>query len=148
MVDIVSAERRSAMMARIRGRDTKPEIAVRSMLHRMGYRFRLHDSRLPGTPDLVMPGRKTAVFVHGCFWHRHSCKLAYTPKSRTDFWLAKFEQTRRRDRNAIREIRKAGWLPVIVWECELRDAGKLGARLRCEIEQRQKNSERAWSAES
>ena len=99
MTDILSKERRSWNMSRIRGSDTKPELLVRSLLHRMGYRFRLHRKDLPGRPDIVLPKYRTVIFVHGCFWHRHKgCKYAYTPKSRTDFWQNKFQGTVERDK--------------------------------------------------
>lgn len=120
MADRITQERRSWNMAQIRDRDTKPEIAVRSMLHRLGFRFRLHRSDLPGNPDIVLPKYKTVVLVHGCFWHRHrNCKYAYTPKSRTEFWETKFARNVERDLEVRRELRKLGWKVVVVWECQL-----------------------------
>jgi len=117
-------------MSRIRGSDTRPEVAVRSMLHRLGLRFRLHRKDLPGKPDIVLPGRQTVIFVHGCFWHRHSgCRYAYKPKSREVFWREKFSQNVERDRRNQHALRSAGWRVVIVWECELREPEKLRLRL-------------------
>ena len=106
-------------MSRIRGKDTTPELAVRSALHRLGYRFRLHRRDLPGRPDIVLPKYGTVIFVHGCFWHRHArCKYAYTPKSRVEFWHHKFQQNVERDRRVQRELRRLGWKVIVVWECE------------------------------
>lgn len=122
MTDTLTRERRSWNMSRIQGKDTKPELALRSLLHRNGYRFRLHDRRLPGSPDIVLPKHRTAIFVNGCFWHRHEgCSKAYTPASRTDFWKAKFEATVARDAKKISELRTQGWNVLTVWECELQD---------------------------
>jgi len=119
VTDRLSRERRSWNMSRIRGRDTGPELLVRSALHRAGYRFRLHRKDLPGRPDVVLPKYRTIVFVHGCFWHRHAgCRLAYTPKSRAAFWNAKFEANVERDRRNARELHRLGWKVVTVWECE------------------------------
>src|SRR3954463_15983899 len=109
MVDLLTKERRSWNMSRIRSRDTKPEVLVRSLLHRLGLRFRLHRP-LPGRPDIVLPRHRTVVLVHGCFWHRHtSCRFAYTPKSNVQFWLAKFAGNVERDRKARRALHKLGW---------------------------------------
>jgi len=119
MTDRLSRERRSWNMSRIRGKDTAPEKQVRSALHRAGYRFRLHSRTLPGRPDLVLPKYRTLVLVHGCFWHRHrDCRFAYTPKSRTAFWNAKFDANVQRDRRTARALRRLGWKVVTVWECE------------------------------
>jgi len=126
MVDIVSRQKRSEMMSRIRGQDTAPEIAVRSMLHRMGYRFRLHRRDLPGRPDVVLNRFRMAVFVHGCFWHRHrGCRLAYMPKTRKRFWLEKFKKNIERDRKVQRELRRLGWKVVVIWECKTAEKEKL-----------------------
>lgn len=116
-------------MSRIRGANTKPEIEVRSMLHRMGYRFRLHRRDLPGTPDIVLPGRGAVVFVHGCFWHGHVCKRTKMPKSRTAYWFEKIETNRRRDSRKRRGLKALGWKVVIVWECELKRPEKLARKL-------------------
>jgi len=117
-------------MSRIKSRDTKPERIVRSLLHRMGYRFRLHRSDLPGNPDIILPKYRTVIFVHGCFWHRHSgCKYCYTPKSRVDFWKNKFAGTIERDRKVTQMLVDAGWQVLIVWECELKDIPTLENKL-------------------
>jgi DNA mismatch endonuclease (patch repair protein) len=130
MADILSPAERSAMMSRIRSRNTKPELIVRSVLHRMGYRFRLHSRNLPGHPDIVLPGHKTVILVHGCFWHRHpKCRYAYMPKSRTDFWTAKFKANRQRDRRTIRTLQRAGWRVLLIWECETGDLEALSRNL-------------------
>lgn len=129
-MDIIAREQRSALMSRIHGKDTKPELTIRRLVHGLGYRFRLHRRDLPGTPDLVFPRFKKVIFVHGCFWHRHSrCRLAYTPKSNTDFWRLKFSKNVARDQRVLRQLRRLGWDPLVIWECELADATKLAARL-------------------
>lgn len=123
MADSLTPERRSWNMSRIRGTNTGPEKKLRSLLHRAGYRFRIHYRRLPGSPDIVLPRYRTAVFVHGCFWHRHpGCRNATTPGSRTDFWSAKFEGTVARDKAKAAQLEAAGWQVVTVWECELQKA--------------------------
>lgn len=120
-MDKLTPEKRSWNMSRIRNRDTKPELALRSALHRLGYRFRLSDRNLPGRPDIVLPKYKTAVFVHGCFWHRHKgCKYAYTPKSKVEFWQHKFEENIARDERNISDILSNGWIPVVIWECQIK----------------------------
>lgn len=130
-MDIVTPERRSSMMSRIRGRDTKPELAVRRAAHALGYRYRLHRRGLPGSPDMVFPGRRKVVFVHGCYWHRHpGCRLAYQPKSNADFWAAKFQRNVQRDRGAEELLRAGGWDVLTVWECQTADADSLADRLR------------------
>src|ERR1700737_3932573 len=118
-MDIVSPARRSEMMGGIRGTGTKPELIVRSTAHRLGYRFRLHVRSLPGSPDLVFPRRNLAIFVHGCFWHRHKgCAYAYSPKSNVGFWKAKFKGNVARDRRVRRELASMGWRVAVIWECE------------------------------
>ena len=108
-------------MALIRGRDTRPEKQMRSLLHGAGYRFRLHDRKLPGRPDIVLKKYRTVVFVHGCYWHRHSgCRHATTPRTRTEFWEEKFRGTVQRDEAHTQALQSAGWCVIIVWECELR----------------------------
>jgi DNA mismatch endonuclease (patch repair protein) len=125
-MDRIDRKRRSWNMSRIRGRDTGPELAVRSILHAHGLRFRLHGKGLPGRPDIVLPRHRVAVFVHGCFWHRHPrCKYAYSPRTRKEFWHQKFQATVRRDAAAIRALRKLGWRPVIVWECEVAHSSRI-----------------------
>lgn len=126
MADRISPEHRSWNMSQIKNRDTKPEIKVRSLLHRMGYRFRLHRKDLPGKPDIVLPKYKTVIFVHGCFWHRHKgCKYTYTPKSRTEFWKNKFDKNIARDKQVRKELKSLGWNVITVWECEILTERKL-----------------------
>ena len=121
MADTISAERRSWNMSRIKARDTKPEMLLRSLLHREGFRFRLHAKNLPGKPDIVLPRYKTVIFVHGCFWHRHSeCKNATMPSTRREFWEEKFNGNIRRDALNRLVLEEAGWKVFIVWECELK----------------------------
>lgn len=117
-------------MRRVRSTDTTPERKVRSLLHRLGFRFRLHRKDLPGKPDIVFPKYSAVVFVHGCFWHRHpGCPHATTPATRQDYWLPKFKRTMERDRRNQRELRRRGWNVIVVWECELRDLDQLAHRL-------------------
>jgi DNA mismatch endonuclease, patch repair protein len=124
MADRLTKERRSWNMSQIRGRNTTPEMIVRSLLHRMGYRFRLHGKKLPGRPDVVLPKYKTVIFVHGCFWHRHrGCKNATTPTNNRGFWVAKLEGNAARDKVHARSLRKLGWRVLVVWECEAEMAG-------------------------
>lgn len=119
---------RSENMSRIRGKNTKPEIAFRAIVHSLGYRYRLHRRDLPGTPDLVFPGRKSVIFVNGCFWHRHpGCANCTMPKTRFEFWQEKFAKNVARDRKAVAELERLGWRVLIVWECELRDEQALKA---------------------
>lgn len=121
MADSLTAERRSWNMSRIRSRDTGPELTLRSMLHRAGFRFRLHDRSLPGTPDIVMKKHRAAILVHGCYWHRHEgCRNATTPSSRTDFWQEKFTATVARDERNIEALKELGWKPIVIWECDLK----------------------------
>jgi len=128
MTDVHTPEQRSYNMSRIKGKDTNPEVIVRRQLHAMGFRFRLHDTNLPGKPDIVMKKHRTAVFVHGCFWHRHKgCKFSYVPKSRVNFWQKKFEANVRRDRQVTEQLAAAGWLQFIVWECQTKDKDRLVA---------------------
>ncbi|MEJ2116832.1 MAG: DNA mismatch endonuclease Vsr [Alphaproteobacteria bacterium] len=130
MVDKLTPERRSQNMARIKSRDTKPELAVRRALHRLGYRFRLHRTDLPGRPDITLPRLRTAIFVHGCFWHRHArCRFSYMPKSRIAFWEAKFQRNIVRDRAVRRALRKEGWRVLVIWECQTHDLEGLRRRL-------------------
>ena len=129
-MDIVSPEVRSRMMSGIRGKDTQPELVVRSLVHRLGLRFRLHARALPGRPDLVLRKHRTVIFVHGCFWHRHTCGLAAVPKTRSEFWAAKFEENVRRDARSKATLEALGWRVVEVWECEVRDPGSLTKRIR------------------
>lgn len=124
------SHQRSRNMAAIRGRDTIPERRVRSLLHRLGYRFRLHRRDLPGSPDIVLARHQTVVFVHGCFWHRHTgCRYTTTPRTRSAFWDAKFRQNVERDARQQAELQAAGWSVLVVWGCEIRDVETLSARL-------------------
>ena len=121
-------------MSRIRATNTKPELIVRSLIHRMGFRFRLHVRTLPGCPDIVLPRWRSVIFVHGCFWHRHrGCDLAYTPKSRIAFWVSKLEGNASRDRKTLVTLKSQGWKALVVWECELRDKDRLTRRLSRDI---------------
>lgn len=125
---------RSAQMALIRSRDTKPELRVRSALHRAGLRYRLHDRSLPGAPDLLFPSRRIALFVHGCFWHRHEgCPAARLPKSRQDFWFPKLDGNVARDARKAAELNALGWKVIVIWECQTQDAltlARLASRIR------------------
>lgn len=121
MADVVSPAKRSQMMSGIKGKNSVPELLVRKALFGMGHRYRLHRSDLPGTPDIAMPGRKIAIFVHGCFWHAHrGCKYAKTPGTRTEFWTAKLQGNVDRDRRAADKLTEMGWRVLIVWECSTR----------------------------
>lgn len=133
MVDTLTPRERSERMSRVRGADTKPEMLVRRLAHAMGYRYRLHGKGLPGKPDLVFSGRRKIIFVHGCFWHRHpdkNCRLARLPKSRLEFWRPKLEGNRERDEKNQMKLGKLGWNVMVIWECQLRDEGALGKRIR------------------
>lgn len=119
MADTMTPERRSALMKRVGRRDTKPELVVRRMLHARGWRYRLHRKGLPGTPDLVFATRRAAIFVNGCFWHGHSCRLGRAPKSRAEFWGPKLDANRERDARKIAELVDTGWRVMTVWQCSL-----------------------------
>lgn len=128
-------------MSRIRSGNTKPEKQVRSLLHWAGYRFRIHVRKLPGAPDIVLPKYKAAIFVHGCFWHRHDgCRYAYNPKSRTEFWREKFKATVERDRKKSEELRAAGWRVIVVWECELKKNAPAVINEICEVLKGEQNA--------
>ncbi|PZR35603.1 very short patch repair endonuclease [Caulobacter segnis] len=130
MTDVYDKAKRSAVMARVKSKDTSPERTVRRILTGLGARYRLHRKDLPGSPDIVMPGRKLAVFVHGCFWHGHDCaRGARVPKANRDYWLAKVARNRARDDQAQSALRDGGWRVEIVWECELKDKERLAQRL-------------------
>jgi DNA mismatch endonuclease (patch repair protein) len=128
MVDVVSTETRSRMMSGIKGKDTKPEIVLRRRLHSAGFRFRLHQN-LPGRPDLVFRKWNAVIFVHGCFWHRHECRIFKWPATRIDFWRAKIDGNAQRDTRNIAKLRAEGWRVAIVWECALRSDATKVARL-------------------
>ena len=129
MTDNRSKESRSALMARIGGKDTAPEMIVRRCLHGRGFRYRLHVAGLPGKPDLVFPGRKKVVFVHGCFWHAHGCAIGRAPKSRLEYWLPKLQANLDRDRRTEQALIDLGWTPLTVWQCQTREPDGLAARL-------------------
>jgi DNA mismatch endonuclease, patch repair protein len=130
MPDVMTPEQRSRCMASIRGKNTKPELIVRSLVHRMGYRFRLHRRELPGKPDLVFVGRRSVIFVHGCFWHQHAdCRLASKPATRATFWKAKFEANVSRDRRVRRKLMALGWRVLVIWECQTCDLVRLESRV-------------------
>lgn len=129
--DVYGPEKRSAVMRRVKGKDTTPELAVRRALTRLGSGFRLHRKDLPGKPDIVMPGRRLAVFVHGCFWHGHDCiRGARVPRRNRDYWLAKVGGNRARDAASRAALTAAGWRVETIWECELKDTAALDARLK------------------
>lgn len=126
MADHISKEKRSWLMSRVAGQNTMPELRVRKIAHVNGLRFRLHRQNLPGKPDIVFPKRKVALFVHGCFWHRHpGCVKASQPKTRVDFWRKKFDANMKRDAQVIRDLESLGWRPEIIWECETKDPDRL-----------------------
>jgi|TARA_A100001391_G_scaffold200732_2_gene185946 DNA mismatch endonuclease, patch repair protein len=125
LTDIVSPRKRSEMMAGIRAKNTKPEMFVRKALHARGFRFRLHNKKLPGKPDLVLPKYRAVIFVHGCFWHGHDCNLFRLPSTRRDWWLNKINANRARDSRVESELAKLGWRWAIVWECALRGKFRL-----------------------
>lgn len=132
-MDRVSQEIRSRTMRAIRSKDMKPELAVRRLVHSMGYRYRLHRHDLPGRPDLVFPGRRKVIFVHGCFWHQHPdpvCKLAHAPRSNLDYWKPKLARTRQRDAENCAKLEAAGWRVLVLWECELKAPDILARTLR------------------
>ena len=139
-MDRLTAEQRSWNMSRVRSRDTKPEKLVRSMLHRMGYRFSLRRKDLPGRPDIVLPYHKTVVFVHGCFWHQHSgCPKAKKPDSHSEFWDEKLRSNERRDKFTGKALRHAGWRVIVIWECQLiRSPERVGANLDRRLRQKRK----------
>jgi DNA mismatch endonuclease, patch repair protein len=129
-MDRISKEKRSYNMSQIRSKDTKPEILVRKLAHKMGYRFRLHRNDLPGKPDLVFPRNKKIIFVHGCFWHVHSCINGQRiPENNRDYWLSKRTYNINRDKSHISELKKKGWKSLVVWECQTRDIQKLTNKL-------------------
>jgi DNA mismatch endonuclease (patch repair protein) len=129
-MDHVDENTRSRIMRAVRSTDTQPELAVRKIVHALGFRYRLHDKTLPGKPDLVFPSRHKVLFVHGCFWHRHKgCRYTTSPKTRTAFWDAKFQANVRRDRSSVRKLRRLGWGVMTVWQCQLKRPERLGEKL-------------------
>lgn len=128
--DIFSIEKRSEVMARVRSKDTKPELIIRSLLHSLGYRFRLHQAGLPGKPDIVLPKYHSAIFVHGCFWHQHpGCKKATLPQNNASFWREKLEGNKERDLAVIDELQHSGWKVLVLWECEIKDLDRVAQRI-------------------
>lgn len=133
MTDTLTPTERSARMALVRARNTTPEKKVRAVVRALGHRYTLNNRSLPGTPDLAFRGQKKAIFVHGCFWHRHPnkrCKLARLPKSRLEFWLPKLQENRARDLRTQRELNRLGWRYIVVWECQLSHPDRIEARIR------------------
>lgn len=130
MVDTLTPAARSQRMSRIRGKHTAPELFVRRLVHALGYRFRLHRKGMPGSPDLVFPGRKKIVFVHGCYWHGHECKWGKLPKSNVEFWQDKVLKNRARDARNVADLQMSGWAVYVVWQCETKDAGALEKTLK------------------
>ena len=128
-MDKLTQQQRSALMSRVKTKGTAPEMIVRSLIHRLGYRFRLHRKDLPGTPDLVFPSLQKIVFVHGCFWHGHSCSRGAPPSSNQLFWELKIAANCRRDKTVVRKLRGAGWSILIVWECQISDKNKFLQRV-------------------
>jgi DNA mismatch endonuclease (patch repair protein) len=136
MVDRLTPERRSHLMAQVRSRNTTPELAVRRLAYSLGYRFRLHRRDLPGCPDLVFPSRNAVVFVHGCFWHRHKgCSKSSMPSTHVEFWTAKFSQTIQRDKRVSEQLERQGWRVLVIWQCEIRDRETLTRRLQSFLDQ-------------
>lgn len=135
--DLFPPAQRSWIMRQVRSQHTKPELLVRSLVHRLGYRFRLYRRELPGAPDLVFPARAKVIFVHGCFWHGHSCKRgARLPKANAAYWREKITRNRKRDQRHQRQLRQLGWSALVLWECQLREQQKLVHRLRHFLEKR------------
>jgi len=129
--DVFTPEERSRVMARVKGKDTQPEMKVRRLAHALGYRFRLQRKDLPGTPDLTFPGRRKVIFVHGCFWHGHDCaRGARKPKQNAAYWSAKIARNRARDVDAVAALKADGWSVLTVWECEMKDTDALAQRLK------------------
>ena len=136
-MDTISKTERSALMSRVRSRNTKPELLVRSLVHRMGYRFRLHKQELPGRPDLVFSSKRKVIFVHGCFWHQHpdpECKGARQPKSHIDYWGPKLEKNMLRDKSACSSLEDLGWSHLVIWECETKEIEKIQIKVKIFIE--------------
>jgi DNA mismatch endonuclease (patch repair protein) len=145
MTDMLSRTERSERMSKIRGRNTKPEMAIRRELHRAGLRYRLHSAGLPGRPDIVFSRSKVAIFIHGCFWHRHHhfCSATTTPKSNTQYWQAKFRENQLRDRRVQRQLKGKGWEVIVIWQCELKTKDKLETTARSLIAKLHQFTERS-----
>jgi DNA mismatch endonuclease (patch repair protein) len=125
MTDVFNKEKRSQIMASVKNKNSKAELKVRSLLHKMGYRFRLHRNDLPGKPDIVMPKHKTIIFVHGCFWHSHNCKNATIPKSNQEYWTNKFEKNKVRFLEVKKTLQDRGWAVFVIWECETKNVERI-----------------------
>ena len=128
-MDKLTPTQRSKLMARIRSKDTAPELITRKLLYSMGYHYRLHVADLPGCPDLVFRSRRKVIFVHGCFWHSHSCKAGHLPRSRVDYWSRKLSANKKRDLKHQRELKKGGWTTLVIWECHTKRIQSLERRL-------------------
>lgn len=124
MTDIVDPETRRRMMSGIRGKNTKPELQIRSQLHKLGFRYRLHDDQLPGKPDITLKKYHAVIFVHGCFWHRHDCHLFKWPETRSEFWRKKINRNHEKDMKVLQSLRSSGWRVCVVWECAIKGADK------------------------
>lgn len=124
MTDVVDSETRSRMMSGIRGKDTRPELEIRRQLHKLGFRYKLHDKQLPGKPDIVLKKYQAVIFVHGCFWHRHNCHLFKWPKTRPEFWKKKINRNYENDLKALNNLQTSGWRVCLVWECSIKGADK------------------------
>lgn len=129
MVFNMTPEERSALMARIRSKDTKPEMTVRKLIFSMGYRYRLHQKNLPGKPDLVFPSKKKVILVHGCFWHAHTCKRGFRPKTNIEFWCKKLDANRLRDEKTLAQLNGMGWRCLTIWECQIGDLEQLATQI-------------------
>ena len=148
MVDTRTKEQRRRIMQAVRNKDTRPEWTIRRLLYDLGYRYRLHRRDLPGKPDLVFPGRKKAVFVHGCFWHAHGCRYGHPPKSRLDYWLPKLEQNKKRDAVKRAQLEALNWQVLTVWQCEIKNLDVLTARLCAFLEGSADNSRSTSGSDS
>ena len=147
MTDIFDPEKRSQIMSRIRGRDTRPEMIVRRIAHGLGFRFRLHRKDLPGRPDIVFPRHQAVIVVHGCFWHRHpGCKRASSPKTREGYWQNKFEANVVRDRRNETALRDLGWKVMVIWECETKDHDALATRIESFLRRDDSEPVEGWGA--
>ena len=147
MTDIFDPEKRSEIMSRIRGRDTRPELIVRRIAHALGFRFRLHRKDLPGRPDIVFPRHQAVIVVHGCFWHRHpGCKRASSPKTRVRYWQNKFEDNVVRDKRNETALRDLGWKVMVIWECETKDHEAVAARIESFLRRDESEPVEGWGA--
>lgn len=148
MTDTISPEKRSALMSRIRSANTKPEISVRSLLHRLGYRFRLHRRDLPGRPDIVLPRHMKIIMVQGCFWHGHDCRLASKPKSNGEYWSEKIMSNKKRDVKNIAALEAAGWRVLEIWECEVRRGEGMEERILAFMQSPKQTHAAEWTTRS